>query len=126
VPVLALAIPWVLAPSEAALAWGYGLVFFAMSATMSSMMPGWMNFVLEHAPELDRPKYVGLTNTLNGVTTLFSTLGGLILAWTNDNYVVLFVLTLAGLSLVWPLALRLKDPRHTPPAQTTTAQDPSL
>jgi MFS family permease len=125
VPVLALAIPWMLPPSGAALAWGYGLVFFAMSATMSSMMPGWMSFVLEHAPELERPKYVGLTNTLNGVTTLFSTLGGLVLSWTNDNYVVLFCLTLAGLSLSWPLALRLQDPRHAPPVQTASLQKPS-
>jgi MFS family permease len=126
VPVLALAIPRVLAASGAALAWGYGLVFFAMSATLSSMMPGWMNFCLEHAPELDRPKYVGLTNTLNGVTTLFSTLGGLILAWTNNNYVVLFALTLAGLSLSWPLALGLQDPRHTPPCQATSLKEPGL
>jgi MFS family permease len=87
------------------------------------MMPGWMNFVLEHAPELDRPKYVGLTNTLNGVTTLFSTLGGLILAWTGENYVFLFVVTLAGLSLAWPLALRLQDPRHTPPKQSAVIQE---
>jgi len=92
---------------------------------MSSMMPGWMNFVLEHAPELERPKYVGLTNTLNGVTTLFSILGGLILSWTNDNYVALFCLTLAGLSLSWPLALRLQDPRHAPLAQTAPLQEPS-
>jgi MFS family permease len=119
VPVLALVIPWVLPSSGPALAWGYGLVFFAMSATMSAMMPGWMNFVLEHAPELDRPKYVGLTNTLNGVATLFSTLGGLILAWTDDNYAILFIATLAGLSLSWPLALRLQDPRHAHPTQVT-------
>jgi MFS family permease len=124
VPVLAVILPWLLPPSGPALAWGYGLVFLAMSATMSSMMPGWMNFVLEHAPELDRPKYVGLTNTLNGVTTLFSILGGLILAWSNDNYVLLFSLTLAGLSLAWPLALRLQDPRHTPPDPSAVVQEP--
>jgi MFS family permease len=125
VPVLALAVPWLLAPFEAALPWGYGLVFLALSATLSSMMPGWMNFCLEHAPELERPKYVGLTNTLNGIATLFSTLGGLILAWTNDNYVLLFVLTLAGLSLSWPLALRLQDPRHAAPDRASVAQEPS-
>jgi MFS family permease len=124
VPVLALVVPWVLPATGPALPWGYGLVFFALSATMSSMLPGWMNFVLEHAPELERPKYVGLTNTLNGLGTLFSTLGGLILAWSNDNYRLLFVLTLAGLSLAWPLALRLRDPRHAPPVASTLPDPP--
>ncbi len=33
----------------------------------------------------ERPLYVGLTNTLNGITAL-PTLGGLILQWTDNNY----------------------------------------
>jgi MFS family permease len=111
VPIAAMLIPRLLT-SPTALAWGYGLVFLAMSATMSSLMPGWMSFVLEHAPEKERPTYVGLTNTLNGVATLFSTLGGLILLWTNNNYGWLFAATLLGLSMAWPLALRLQEPRH--------------
>jgi MFS family permease len=79
---------------------------------MSSMMPGWMNYVLEWAPDADRPMYVGLTNTLNGVATLFSTLGGLILQWTDGNYQILFAVTIAGLVLAWPLPFWLPEPRH--------------
>ena len=76
-------------------------------------MPSWMAFVLELAPEAERPVYVGLTNTVNGVTMLFSALGGLILAWTNENYVVLFGITLVGTALAWPLALTLPEPRDS-------------
>jgi len=94
------------------LAWGYGLVFFSLSAMMSSMMSGWMTFVLEWAPEEERPTYIGLTNTLNGITPLLSTLGGLILQWSGKDYRLLFAITLTGLVLTWPLSLRLPEPRH--------------
>jgi MFS family permease len=111
VPIVALAVPRLLNVPEQ-LAWGYGLVFLCMSAAMSSMMPGWMGYVLEHAPEQERPTYVGLTNTLNGIATLFSTLGGLILQWTGDNYPLLFGIALVGLLFAWPLPFSLPEPRR--------------
>jgi MFS family permease len=111
VPAMALLVP-VLFTNPLALAWGYSAVFFCLSAYMSSMMPGWMTYVLEWAPERDRPTYVGLTNTLNGIVPVFSTLGGLFLQWTGENYRLLFAITIAGLLLAWPLALSLAEPRH--------------
>ena len=112
VPIVALAVPrWLAAPEQ--LAWGYGLVFLFMSVSMSSMMPGWMGYVLEHAPEHERPTYVGLTNTLNGIATLFATVGGLILQWTGDNYTLLFGITFAGLLFAWPLPFTLPEPRRS-------------
>jgi MFS family permease len=110
VPCLALLMPALLV-DVTWLAWGYGLVFFCLSALMSSMMAGWMTYVLEWAPKADRPTYVGLTNTLNGITTLFSTLGGLILQWTGNNYRLLFVITAVALVLAWPLPFSLPEPR---------------
>jgi len=104
------------------LAWGYGLVFFFLSAMMGSMMPGWMTYMLEWAPEKDRPTYVGLTNTLNGITPLFSTLGGLILQWSGKNYRLLFAVTLVGLVLTWPLSLHLPEPRHKEQRASSTLQ----
>jgi MFS family permease len=86
---------------------------------MSSMMPGWMTYVLEWAPEEERPTYVGLTNTLNGITPLFATLGGLILQWTDDNYRLLFAITAIGLVIAWPLPLTLPEPRQVKGASTT-------
>jgi len=111
VPLLALAIPHVIT-NPTWLAWGYGLVFFCHYASMSTMMPSWVTYVLELAPEGERPTYVGLANTLNGLTTIFSTIGGLILVWTNSNYNVLFVVTFVGLLLAWPLPFGLPEPRH--------------
>lgn len=111
VPILALGIP-VLLPNPVWLAWAFGLVFFCLSGVMGGMLPGWMTYVLEWAPERDRPTYVGLTNTLNGVTTLFATLGGLILQWTDNNYRLLLVITFLGLLVSSPLALTLPEPRH--------------
>jgi MFS family permease len=110
IPTIALAIPRLFSAAEQ-LAWGYGLVFLFISASASTMMPGWMAYVLEHAPEQERPTYVGLTNTLNGIATLFSTLGGLILQWTGDNFYLLFTITLAGLLFAWPLPFTLPEPR---------------
>jgi MFS family permease len=110
-PAIALLVPRWFAGTPS-LAWGYGLVFLGLSAARSSMLPGWMTYVLEWAEEAERPTYVGLTNTLNGVSTLFSVLGGVILQWTGHNYSVLFSLTIAGLVLAWPLLLGLPEPRH--------------
>jgi MFS family permease len=111
VPIIALLVP-VVAPNPTWMAWGYGLVFFCLSAQMSSMMAGWMTYVLEWAPEAERPTYVGLTNTLNGIATLFATLGGLILEWSGENYELLFAITIGGLVLAWPLPSRLPEPRR--------------
>jgi MFS family permease len=120
VPAMALLVPLLLT-DPTALAWGYSAVFFCLSAYMSSMLPGWMTYVLEWAPEAQRPTYVGLTNTLNGIVPLFSTLGGLILQRTGENYHLLFAITVAGLLLAWPLALSLSEPRHKTNAQAQSS-----
>jgi MFS family permease len=109
-PISAMVIPALITDIDQ-LAWGYGLVFLVLNLALNGLMPSWLAFMLELAPEAERPIYVGLTNTLNGVTALFSALGGLILAWTNENYIVLFGITLVGMMLAWPLALTLPEPR---------------
>lgn len=111
VPVLAILLPRLITDATW-LAWGYGLVFFALNASMSSFMPGWTAFVLELAPEAERPAYVGLNNTINGIATLFTTLGGLILQWSGNNYNLLFVIAAIGTLAALPLTLRLRDPRQ--------------
>ena len=112
IPVLALLLPrWISDPTW--LAWGYGLVFFMNQASMSSFLPAWTGFVLEWASDIDRPLYVGLTNTLNGITALFATLGGLILQWTGNNYQILFIITAVGTMMALPLSLGLPEPRKT-------------
>ncbi len=112
-PLLAIFIPRVVA-DEGWLAWAYGLVFLANRVSMTSYMPAWTAYVLELAPATQRPLYVGLTNTLGGFATLFSTVGGLILAWTGGNYTLLFLITTLGTLLTWPAVAALPEPRHVP------------
>ncbi len=111
IPLLALAIPWVI-ENPTALAWAYGLVFLASNASMSSYLPGWTAYILEWAPDVDRPFYVGLTNTLNGITALTSVLGGAILQWTDQNYTILFAITAIGTLLTLPIWLGVPEPRE--------------
>ncbi len=110
IPTAALVVPRVLGGTM--LGWAYGIVFFAVNASMSSFMPGWTAYVLELAPEAERPAYVGLNNTINGISTLFSTLGGLILQWTGNNYGLLFTLTAIATLTALPLSRRIPDPRE--------------
>jgi MFS family permease len=111
IPIYALLAP-ALFPDPAWLAWGYGLVFLFFNMARSSMMPGWITYVLEHAPEAERPTYVGLTNTINGINMLFSALGGVILQWSGNNYRLLFGITAVGVLLAWPMSFSLPEPRR--------------
>jgi MFS family permease len=112
IPILALLIPQVI-QEPTWLAWAYGLVFLMNNASMSSYLPGWTAYVLEWAPEVDRPIYMGLTNTVSGLTAVFSILGGAILQWTGGNYTVLFAITAIGTFATLPLSLKLPEPRDT-------------
>jgi len=110
IPVLALLIPrWISDPVW--LAWGYSLVFLVSQASNSCYLPAWTSYVLEWASDTERPLYVGLTNTLNGITALFATLGGLILQWTDGNYALLFIITAIGTLIALPLSVSLPEPR---------------
>jgi MFS family permease len=82
---------------------------------MSSYMPGWTAYVLEWAPEVDLPIYVGVTNTMNGITALVSVLGGALLQWTGNNYTLLFAVTAIGTLATLPISLTLPEPRHRVP-----------
>ena len=110
IPVLALLIPRVVTDGSW-LAWAYGLVFLVNNASMSSYMPGWTAYVLEWAPEVDLPIYVGVTNTVNGLTALISVVGGVLLQWTGNNYALLFAITAIGTIATLPFALTLPEPR---------------
>jgi len=111
IPVLALIVPFVV-KDPTWLAWAYGLVFLATNASFASYMPGWTAYLLEWAPEAERPVYVGLTNTINGLTALVSVLGGAILQWTGGNYEVLFAITAIGTLIALPVAMGLPEPRR--------------
>jgi len=106
IPVLALVIPRIVT-NPTLLAWAYGLVFLASNASMACSLPGWASYILEWAPEAERPIYMGLTNTINGLAALF------ILQWTGGNYEILFILTAIGTLAALPLTAALPEPRAT-------------
>jgi MFS family permease len=65
---------------EAALTVALGVVFLLVgSATDGSAIAG-MTYLLEVAPEDERPTYIGLANTILGVGALVPVLGGLLVA----------------------------------------------
>jgi MFS family permease len=94
------------------LAWGYGLVFLTYNVAIASFMPSWIAYILELAPEAERPIYVGMTNTFNSVSALVSTVGGLILQWTHQNYVLLFTMAALGTLAALPVLQTLPKIRE--------------
>ncbi|TFG71872.1 MAG: MFS transporter [Anaerolineales bacterium] len=111
IPLFALCIP-LFVSNITLIAWVYGLVFLVSNASMAIYMPGWTGYILDFASEAERPLYMGLTNTLSGITAIFSTLGGIILQWSGNNYNLLFILTLIGTLCAWPFVAILPEPRH--------------
>jgi MFS family permease len=64
-----------------------------------SIMLGFINYVLEIAPQGQRPVYIGLTNTLIGVIVLFPFIGGALADW--GGYRIVFLLAAAGIAAGW-------------------------
>ncbi len=88
----------------------YSLIFVAIGALNSSMMTGFINFVLELAPSEERATYIALTNTLCGVLLFAPFLGGWLLQVTS--YPVLFAITAGGIAISLVLTFRLEEPRQ--------------
>jgi hypothetical protein len=88
------------------LAQAYPFVYVALGVLNSTWMLGFFNYLLEIAPEGMRPAYVGLSNTIIGVTTFAPVAGGWLLEATS--YTVLFALTsaLVGAGFLLTLGLR--------------------
>jgi MFS family permease len=83
----------------------YAWVFVVLGIVGSSMMLGFMNYVLELAPPGHRPTYMGLSNTLGGLLVLVPPLGGWLLQATS--YPVLFASAAIGPAMAGLIAMRL-------------------
>jgi MFS family permease len=82
----------------------YPLIFAVLGVMYSAWILGFINYSQDIAPEGLRPAYVGLTNTIFGLTTLMPTLGGWLLQ--SFSYTVLFASAaalgaLGTLTAVW-------------------------
>ncbi len=79
--------------------------FLMLGIGDGSIMLGFLNYVLDIAPADQRPVYVGLTNTLAGVTVLYPFLGGALV--DLGGYWVVFFLAAAGIAAGWVVGASL-------------------
>jgi MFS family permease len=84
----------------------YLLVFFVLGASVSGTRIGHANALLDIAPPLSRPTYLGLMNTLIAPSLVFPVIGGFIVSATS--YHVLFLLSGVGAVLAFLQASRLR------------------
>ncbi len=91
----------------------YPLVYATVGVVKSSWMLGFYNYMLEIAPDAQRPAYIGLGNTIMGLLTLAPALGGWLLETTS--YTILFALTSGLLGLGVIATLKLKPTSAFPP-----------
>jgi MFS family permease len=108
-PLMALALYFVHEASW--LTWAFAWVFVALGIVNSSIMLGFMNYILELAPPAQRPTYMGLSNTLGGVLVLVPMLGGWLLQATS--YPVLFAAAAVGPVVAWGLRWGLPASHQT-------------
>ena len=93
----------------------YPLVYVALGVINSTWMLGFLNYLLEIAPEGKSPAYIGLGNTTMGLLTLTSLVGGWLLQMTS--YATLFGVTAVLVAVGFLLTLRLKSPPQTAPVE---------
>jgi hypothetical protein len=110
-PLVALAAPALRAVLPAAVFSVYAVAFVVVGVQGNANMAGFLNWVLEHAPPSNRPMYIGIANTLSGISLVMPLVGGWLLSATG-SYVVLFVVAAAGPLAGVLLTFGLPEPRH--------------
>jgi MFS family permease len=94
------------------------LIFAAIGATDGSFLLGFLQYIIEIAPDVERTAYTGLANTIGGMTVIASLIGGVLLQATS--YPVLFIAAaigpVIGLIVAWTL----------PKGRQTTGQTVSI
>ena len=93
------------------LAQGYPFVFASLGILNSILIVGFLNYLIEIAPEGMRPTYIGLGNTIAGIMALAPAAGGWLLEATS--YTTLFIVTAVIVAGSFLSSLGLK-PAHAP------------
>jgi MFS-type transporter involved in bile tolerance (Atg22 family) len=100
VPLWTLLLPSLIPAGHPWTVYAYGLVFFALGVQKASFLQGFCNYLLDLAPADQRPTYMALSNTINGVVLWPAALvGGAILNLTGNSYATLFGVTAACLGV---------------------------
>ncbi|MHB0857911.1 MAG: MFS transporter [Anaerolineae bacterium] len=87
----------------------YMALFFFLGLYAGSSVWPFFNWTLEHAPEADRPLYLGIGNTLGAIAMLAPPLGGWIAS--RVSYPPVFALAILCGAAALVAASRLPDPR---------------
>ncbi|MGE5653554.1 MAG: MFS transporter [Bacillota bacterium] len=87
----------------------YLLLYACLGATFSGLWIGFTNYLLEIAPEEERPSYIGLMNTLMAPATFLPLLGGVIVTYLPHVWLFGATAALAGAGLL--LSASLPEPR---------------
>lgn len=90
---------------------GLHLAWITVAVINTAFVPGFLNWVVEYAPEGYRPIYSGLANTLGMVALAAPLIGGVIVQ--TLSYEALFAAASALGVLAVVLILRLPDPRQS-------------
>lgn len=86
------------------------LLWVAVGISNATFVPGFLNWVVEYAPEGYLPIYSALANTFSALALLSPLLGGIIVQ--TVSYEALFIVA-TGLAIIgFVLALRLPEPRR--------------
>ena len=93
---------------------GLWLAFALLGASLSAETVSRMNIILEFCAPVDRPTYIGLTNTLLAPGMLSPLIGGWLATWAGYRWMfaVAVVFSLLGGIL---LAFWVREPRGAPP-----------
>jgi MFS family permease len=109
------------------LVYGCSLVFAALGLLQCTFIQGFFSYLLDLAPADERPNYIALSNTLNGVVLWpMALVGGAILKVTGNSYPTLFAVTAAGMGVgllctAWLAELRSTSHADTPSTTNTGA-----
>jgi MFS family permease len=91
---------------------GFGAVFFFVGFAMSGLRLGHSNYMLDLAPEEERPTYLGFMNTFIAPVALLSAVGGIVVEITS--YETLFIIALVASLLALVFGIQLEEPRRRP------------
>jgi MFS family permease len=86
--------------------WAYSAIFFFLGATISGLDLGYMNYLLQIAPEEKRPIYVGFLNTVVGPTLFLSAAGGLIIQLSSFAFLYLLMLAISFVAVFLSFSLK--------------------
>ncbi len=114
-PILALVFGWLHSAAPASAVWpsyAFALVFLAAGMFGPGSSMGLISYLLDVAPDEQRPLYLAFTNTLFGLARFMGILGGLIVDWAGFN--VLFWAAAIFYLLAFVLSLTLVEPRDQP------------